>query len=80
MQLFLPIDKISNYKSFSQRARVATEAWGRQNLYCPTCAEECLDSTPPNTPSIDYVCGGCSYTFQLKSQNSPFSFRIGLQR
>lgn len=76
MRLDLPTAEAANYKSFSQRARVATEAWGSENLYCPACAEESLDPTPPNTPSIDYVCGGCKSTFQLKSQSSPMSFRI----
>jgi type II restriction enzyme len=76
MQLALPTAEIANYKSFSQRARVATEAWGSENLYCPNCEEDGLGCTPPNTPSIDYVCGGCGSTFQLKSQGSPLSFRI----
>ena len=76
MQLALPTTEAANYKSYSQRARVATEAWGSENLYCPNCVEDYLDSTPPNTPSIDYVCGGCKSTFQLKSQSTPLSFRI----
>jgi len=76
MHLALPTDEIAKYKSFSQRARVATEAWGSENLYCPNCSEDGLGCTPPNTPSIDYVCEGCNSTFQLKSQSSPLSFRI----
>jgi type II restriction enzyme len=76
MQLGLPAPETTKYKSFSQLARVATEAWGLENLYCPNCAEDCLDCTPPNTPSIDFVCGECRSTFQLKSQSNPLSFRI----
>jgi type II restriction enzyme len=76
MQLDLPTSEAANYKSFSQRARVATEAWGSENLYCPNYPEDRLDCTPPNTPSIDFECGECKSTFQLKSQSSPFSFRI----
>jgi type II restriction enzyme len=76
MQLALPTEAAANYKSFSQRARVATEAWGSKNLYCPNCKENSLDCTPPNIPSIDYLCCGCKSTFQLKSQKSPFSFRV----
>lgn len=76
MKLALPADRLANYKSPSQRARVATEAWGSENLYCPNCEEDSLDCTPPNTPSIDYFCCACKATFQLKSQSSPLSFRI----
>lgn len=76
MRLALPTDHFVKYKSPSQRARVATEAWASENLYCPNCAEKRLDSTPPNTPAVDYVCCRCSSNFQLKSQSSPLSFRI----
>jgi type II restriction enzyme len=76
MRLDLPTGHFVNYKSPSQRVRVATETWGSQNLYCPNCAENRLDCTPPNTPTVDYVCCGCRAAFQLKSQYSPFSFRI----
>jgi type II restriction enzyme len=76
MHLSLLTEHSVNYKSFSQRARVATEAWGADNLYCPNCSEDCLTCTPPNTPTVDYVCRGCNTAFQLKSQGRPFSFRI----
>lgn len=76
MQLSLPTTRAANYKSPSQRVRVATEDWGSQNLYCPNCSEESLNATPPNTPSIDYICGGCESTFQLKSQSTKLAFRI----
>jgi len=76
MQLVLPTGHFSIYKSLSQRARVATEAWGLENLYCPNCAEDRLDGTPPNTPTVDYICRVCRSAFQLKSQGTPLSFRI----
>jgi type II restriction enzyme len=76
IRLVLPTGHFVNYKSLSQRARVATETWGSDNLYCPNCTENRLDSTPPNTPTVDYVCLECKSAFQLKSQGSPFSFRL----
>ncbi len=76
IQLVLPTGHFINYKSPSQRARVATETWGSDNLYCPSCAENRLDCTPPNTPTVDYVCPKCKSAFQLKSQGSPLSIRI----
>jgi type II restriction enzyme len=74
--LVLPTGHFVNYKSLSQRARVATETWGSDNLYCPNCTGNRLDCTPPNTPTVDYVCRECKSAFQLKSQGSPLSFRI----
>lgn len=76
IRLALPTGHFVNYKSPSQRARVATESWGSENLYCPNCTENRLDCTPPNTPTFDYICCGCRSKFQLKSQGSPLSFRI----
>jgi type II restriction enzyme len=76
IRLVLPTGHFANYKSPSQRARVATETWGSDNFYCPNCAENRLDCTPPNTPTVDYVCRECKSAFQLKSQGSPLSFRI----
>jgi type II restriction enzyme len=76
IRLVLPTGHFVDYKSPSQRARVATETWGSDNLYCPNCTENRLDCTPPNTPTVDYVCRQCKSAFQLKSQGSPLSFRI----
>jgi type II restriction enzyme len=72
----MPTGHFANYKSPSQRARVATETWGLYNLFCPNCAENRLDCTPPNTPTVDYICRKCKSSFQLKSQGNPLSFRI----
>jgi type II restriction enzyme len=74
--LFLPTGHFVDYTSPSQRARGATETWGSNNLYCPNCTENHLNCTPPNTPTVDYVCRKCKAAFQLKSQGSPLSLRI----
>ena len=76
MHLNLPRGGLEDYKSASQRARVATEAWGESNLYCANCSSPSLRSAPPNTPAIDYVCPACNSPFQLKSQSRPFSYRL----
>ena len=76
MQTGLPIDRLENYKSKSQRARVATEAWGLASLYCPTCDAPQLKDSPTNTHAIDFSCGGCAATFQLKAQSKPLVGRI----
>jgi type II restriction enzyme len=69
VQTALPIEGLERYTSKSQRARVASEAWGLANLYCPNCDSSHLDDLPRNTPAIDYVCAICKSLFQLKSQS-----------
>jgi len=41
------------YKSNSQRARVVTEAWGEDNLYCPNCSSPKLSRLSHNTRASD---------------------------
>ncbi|HKF51753.1 MAG TPA: DpnI domain-containing protein [Candidatus Acidoferrales bacterium] len=76
MQLSLPRAGLEDYKSNSQRARVATESWGAKNLYCLNCDSDKLSSSPPNTAAIDYICPKCDSSFQLKSQSRFFGARI----
>lgn len=61
------------YKSGSQRARVVTEAWGEDNLYCPNCSSPKLNRQIHNTKAIDFKCPGCEFRYQLKGQQA----RIG---
>lgn len=66
----------ANYRSASQRARVATEDWAHRNLYCPNCDSARLDRAPNNTAAVDYFCPRCRAPFQLKAQSQPLSKRI----
>jgi type II restriction enzyme len=66
----------AGYKSASQRARVATEAWAQANLYCPSCDSRRLAPAPVNTPAIDFLCPKCGSPFQLKSQSRSFALRV----
>ncbi len=72
----LPSDGLIAYKSKSQRARVATEAWAQANLYCPNCDSPALSLSRANTPAIDYDCPKCKSRFQLKAQSYALSRRI----
>jgi type II restriction enzyme len=55
------------YKSRSQIARVVTEAWAAENLYCPGCDASRLQRASANTRAIDFGCNECNAVFQLKS-------------
>jgi type II restriction enzyme len=74
--LALPAVGLEGYKSRSQRARIATEAWATSYLFCPNCDSPRLRPSAANTPAVDFDCARCNAFFQLKSQSRPFSGRI----
>ena len=63
----------ADYHSGAQRARVVSEAWGEENLFCPNCSSPKLTWLEPGHPASDYSCPACGFWYQLKSQKS----RIG---
>ncbi len=73
MNLSMAGELASAYTSGSQRARVVTEAWGEENLYCPNCSSPSLTRLRNNTRASDYSCPSCEFWYQLKGQQS----RIG---
>jgi type II restriction enzyme len=76
VQLALPRESAAKYHSASQRARVATEEWGEENLYCLKCRANSLTPTRHGTPAIDFNCPDCESPYQLKSLSRPISDRI----
>lgn len=76
MILSLPSHLAQNYKSPAQQARVVTEAWGGDNLYCPNCQSLFLTPAPNNTAAFDFLCPSCGLFFQLKSKSSHIGDRI----
>lgn len=77
----------SQYKSSSQIARIITEKWTSDNLYCPRCGRR-LAQYPNNKPVYDFYCEHLNgefivaprENFQLKSTkkfpNGHFSDKI----
>jgi type II restriction enzyme len=76
MDLRLPTENLENYKSLSQRARLSTESWAAQNLYCPRCTSNRVDTLPSNTPVIDFQCPNCDSGYQLKSATHAFRNKL----
>ncbi|MDD2482115.1 MAG: DpnI domain-containing protein [Lutispora sp.] len=69
IDLKLYYDKYSShYSSASQLARVVTESWFKDNMYCPFCAKESVKDFPNNHPITDFYCDECNEEFQLKSK------------
>ncbi|HYN83746.1 MAG TPA: DpnI domain-containing protein [Pyrinomonadaceae bacterium] len=72
----MPAQLAQSYKNPAQQARVVTEAWGLENLYCPNCQSPTLIPAANNTPAFDYRCPRCDSPFQLKSKSSTLGDRI----
>jgi len=53
-----------------------TEAWVREQLYCPACDNDSLEPTPVGTKVVDFSCDSCEEVFQLKSQSRPFGSKV----
>ena len=63
----MPYKLADLYQSPSQRARIITEAWAANEVYCPSCLNPSLAATPVNFKVIDYICNTCLSSYQLKS-------------
>ena len=72
MELSLDPSVAEGYRSRSQRARVITEHWARDNLFCPACPSEHLDALRANARVTDYDCLDCKASYQLKSAAKTF--------
>ena len=76
MDLSLKPELAATYTSLSQKARVMTEAWIRDNMYCPACSSEELCLAPQGTEVVDFCCPSCEEQYQLKSKSHPFTNRV----
>src|SRR5207245_2828750 len=66
----------AKYSSSSQVARVLTEKWVSDQLYCPACDSNALSPNPAGTRVVDFQCHTCHEGFQLKSQKRPFGAKV----
>jgi len=72
LKLELKPETAAIYKSLSQRARVLTESWAQENLYCAACPSDYLSPTRRGERVVDFICPNCDELYQLKSQAHPF--------
>lgn len=67
--IFLDSERAINYKSNSQKARVMTEFWTWENIFCPACWESIFHYNN-NKPVADFYCQDCQEDYELKSWTS----------
>jgi len=66
----------SRYISGSQRARVWTERWVAEWVYCPNCGNPKVKQFPANLPVADFFCPSCGDQYELKSQKKKFGAKV----
>ena len=64
------------YQSNSQRARVLSEGWVVENMFCPRCGCKQIDHFPNNRPVADFFCPECGAEFELKSKRGTLGNKI----
>jgi type II restriction enzyme len=68
MDLLLNTNIPAKYHSNSQKARIITEQWVNQNMFCPICGAEHLTQFTANKPVADFYCDNCRQEYELKSK------------
>lgn len=66
----------SCYESKSQLARVITENWCKDNMYCPCCGNRNLTAYENNKKVFDFFCENCKEKYQLKSKQDKLGKKI----
>jgi len=56
------------FESGSQQARVWTERWVADWMFCPNCGAPKLSQFPNNSPVADFFCPACSDQYEVKGQ------------
>jgi Dam-replacing family/Dam-replacing HTH domain len=64
------------YTSGSQTARVRTEQWVRDRVYCPNCGGPNIRAFPNNSPLADFYCTACNEEYELKSKRGRFGKKV----
>ncbi|MEK6568461.1 MAG: DpnI domain-containing protein [Candidatus Omnitrophota bacterium] len=76
LSLKFDIKLAEQYKNSSQKVRVLTEGWVKNEAYCPSCGNTCLEQYSNNTPVADFFCENCSEDFELKSKSNGLGKKI----
>ncbi|MBF0385329.1 MAG: restriction endonuclease [Candidatus Omnitrophica bacterium] len=75
MKLNLDVQLGKYYKSPTQKIRIQTENWVKNQIYCPACLSA-LEKNKDNKPVADFFCKKCQEEFELKSKKQKFGLKI----
>ena len=76
MELSFDNNLISRYHSGTQIARVLTENWVAENMFCPRCGHSQIRHFENNRPVADFFCPVCRNEYELKSKNGVLGRKI----
>jgi type II restriction enzyme len=76
MNLNFDCSLIKLYKSSSQIARILSEDWLKDNIYCPSCGNNYLNQFANNSPVADFLCDNCHSEYELKSKKDELTSKI----
>ena len=74
MRLGVRLEAASGYGSPSQHARVLTETWVGENMYCPACESDRVKKALEGERVVDFACPGCEERFQLNGKKGAGSW------
>lgn len=76
MEISFNKDLSNGYVSKSQIARVLTESWTTEYMYCPICGCSHICKFPNNQAVADFYCPNCHNEFEQKSKDGVFGSKI----
>lgn len=66
----------ASYNSNSQKIRVLTETWAKDNIFCPYCGNAYIEHFDNNRPVADFYCPHCAEEYELKSKGGPIANKV----
>jgi len=76
MKLTFDQQLATNYKSASQKARVLTERWVDESIFCPNCGQLDIDRYENSRPVADFYCKNCREEYELKSKQNSIGTKV----
>lgn len=76
MKLTFDEQLAAGYKSPSQKARVLTEHWVGETVFCPNCGCSNIAKYPNNQPVADFFCPNCYEDYELKSKRNSIGTKV----
>ena len=75
MQTVFNAQIAQSYKSNSQKIRVLSENWVKNEIFCPNCGAH-ISKYPNDKPVADFYCPNCSEDYELKSKKDSIGKKI----